>query len=563
MKKPNSTFTVTKDIIAKHSNSDISPYIRDAINYYFDLKLERHKLIFAPELELFIKPSKHCQISVRLSDKGIKKIKRISKRYHTTLSDTIDNMLKLYEIAKEYGFSNEAVIKMNKRVRINPSPIERIKITEDILLDKPFSVKVRSPKGNGIQAIKGKDLYRSIEYALDSIYLSAEELKSMLDAFDTEYNYPYGNTIETRITTQQMNKLNRLKVQIAAILSKKENLSDVLRYCVVYYKKNHFSEKPKCKPVAFTVLGSKTDKCFDTMFENALSICDDKIVVIEVCGGCCGVLPMYYNRNVKAYILNELDSKRRDLIAKIKSDPYDLINGCQQIHVLVSSSIYMDFTSKKSTIDAIETFLKLNHCMEEAITLFRHCTNSQSKLSISEYLQKFQERYNNTTALHNYIYNAVITGYNLLDLIEYYKDNTNVLFIIDPPYYLTNDCYKSNCPDMHFHKELAELLRKIKGRFILCLRINASRANNSKDNELIDRVLYEFYNMAYGSGKFYMYCDDFDNDKLMINFKNVGTLEAVISNYQFDGCEPIAAVLGKYRNKNFSQLFPNAKSISS
>ena len=301
MKKPNSTFTVTKDIITKHGNSDISPYIRDAINYFSKVKC--YKLAFSPE---------------------IKKIKRISKRYDTTLSDTIDNMLKLYEIAKKYGFindKNKPVIKLNKRVSINPSPIKRIKITEDILLDKPFSVKVRSPKVNGIQAIKGKDLYRSIEYAPDSIYLSAEELKSMLDAFDTEYNYPYGNTIETRITTQQMNKLNGLKAQIAAILSKKENLSDLLRYCVVYYKKNYPSKKPKCKPVAFTVPGNKTDKCFDTMFENALSICDDKIIIIEVCGGCCGVLPMYYNRNVKAYILNELDGKRRNLIIKIKSDP--------------------------------------------------------------------------------------------------------------------------------------------------------------------------------------------------------------------------------------------------
>ena len=100
---------------------------------------------------------------------------------------------------------------------------------------------------------------------------------------------------------------------------------------------------------------------------------------------------------------------------------------------------------------------------------------------------------------------------------------------------------------MSFHKELAELLHKIKGNFILCLRINASRANNSKNNRFIDRVLYEFYKASYDNDKFYMYCDDFNNDKLMINFKNSGTLEAVISNYRFTGCESINTVLNRYK----------------
>lgn len=548
MGNKNRSFTLSENIIIKYINSDISANIRDALNCYFNLKPKPDKLIFAPELDLLIKPSKHCQISVRLPNKDIKKIKRISKKYNTTLSDTIDNILKLYEIIKRYGFSDEDVIKMNEKVSLNPSPIERIKITEDFTPDRAIRVKLRLPKGNGTQAITSKDiyLYRSIEYIYDDIYVSAEELKTMLDNFNEKYNSPNSKLVETQITAPQMAKLNKLKVQIAHLLSTKENLSDVLKYCIMYYEENYFSKKPKRKPVAFTIPGNKTDKCFDTMFENALSICNDKITVIEVCAGCCGVLPMYYNPNVKAYILNELDEKRRNLIIKIKSEPYDLINGCQQVYNLINSTTYTDIPCRESTVKVICNFLEENDCMPEAITLFKYCINSQKTLSISKYLEKFHERYSNATALHNYIYNAVITGYNLLDLIEYYKNDPNVIFIIDPPYYLTNGCYKSNYPDMHFHKELAALLHKIKGRFILCLRINASRANNSKNNKFIDRILYEFYNMAYGSDNFYMYCDDFDNDKLMINFKNIGTLEAVISNYDFKGCKPIGAVLSKY-----------------
>lgn len=548
MENKNHSFTLSENIIAKYSTSDISANIRDALNFYFNLKSKPNKLLFAPELNLLIKPSKHCQTSVRVPDDDITKIKRISKLYGANLSATIDNMLKLYEITEEYGFSDEDVIKMNEKVSLDPSPIERIKITEDFTPDRAIRVKLRLPRGNSTQAITSKDiyLYRSIEYVYDDIYVSAEELKTMLDNFNEKYNSPNSKLVETQITAQQMAKLNKLKVQIAHLLSTKENLSDVLKYCIMYYEEYYVSKKPEHKPVAFTIPGNKTDKCFDTMFENALSICNEKIIVIEVCAGCCGVLPMYYNKNVKAYILNELDDDRRKLIIKVKSDPYDLINGCQQVYNLIRSTTYTGIPCKGRTIKVICNYLEENGCMPEAITLFKYCINSQKKLSISEYLEKFHERYSNATALHNYIYNAGITGYNLLDLIEYYKNNPNALFIIDPPYYLTNGCYKSNYPDMHFHKELAALLHKIKGKFILCLRINASRANNSKNNKFIDRVLYEFYKKCYGSGDFYMYCDDFDNDKLMINFKNVGTLEAVISNYDFKGCKPIGTVLSKY-----------------
>lgn len=300
----------------------------------------------------------------------------------------------------------------------------------------------------------------------------------------------------------------------------------------MYYEEKHSSDKNEKKPVAFTVLGSKTYKCFNTMFKNALSICDGKTTVIEVCAGSCGVLPMYYNNNVKAYILNEIYKDRRELIAKIKSDPYDLINGCQQIYNLVSTS----FADPKS-----------NNCMPEAITLFEHCTTSKNEMDISKYLTHFKEKYENADKLHNYIYNSVVTGYDLFDLIKHYKDDPNALFIIDPPYYLTKGSYKNEYPNMKFHKELAELLHKIKGKFILCLRINASRAHNSKNNRLVDRVLYEFYKASYGNEKFYMYCDDFHNDKLMINFNNSGTLEAVISNYKFTGCESIIIVLDRYK----------------
>lgn len=544
------TFTVSKDIITTHGDTDISKYVRKAIKYFLDFKspldLNDYKLLFSPELELLCHPAPHCQVSIRLSDDDIKNIKKISECYEKTLSDTIDNMLKLYKVIKIKRYSDDDVRKLNKRICLNSSQPNCPKITGNIIARKTEKIKLRLPNGNGTQTITSETLCKSIEYAPDNIYLPANEIKPLIQKFNDKYKSSDSEIIEARITKQQMSELNGLKRQISSLLGTKDKLSDVLKYCVMYYEENFLSNNNR-KPVSFTVAGNKTDKCFDTMFQNALNICDDKTIIIEVCAGSCGVLPMYYKNNVKAYILNELDDERRNLITKIKSDPYDLIDGCKQIYNLVNNSTYIRSTSKKSVIESIKTFLKLNKCMPEAITLFEYCIASQRTLSISKYLNRFKEKYGNVNKLRNYIYNSVVTGYDLFDLIEYFKDNPNVIFIIDPPYYLTDKCYSSNYPNMSFHKKLAELLHKIKGKFILCFRINASRANNSKNNRLIDRVLYEFYKASYDNEKFYMYCDDFNNDKLMINFKNSGTLEAVISNYKFTGCEPISIVLNRYK----------------
>lgn len=536
------TFTVSEDILTSHGNTDISKYVRKVIRYFFALKC--YKLIASPEAKLLYNSAPHCQISVRLSDYDFKKIKRISKHYNKTLSDTIDSMLKLYKILTINNiYSPCDVSKLNERISINPPNLDCPKITGDIIAKKTDRIRLRLPKGNGTQTITSQTLSKSIEYVSENVHLSANEIKSLIQKFNDKYTSPDSKIIEARITEYQKAKLDGLQHQISALLKTKVQLSDVLKYSVMYYEENCLSDK-NGKPVVFTVPGNKTDKCFDTMFTNALSECDEKTIVIEVCGGSCGVLPMYYNNNVKAYILNEIDDDRRNLIAKIKTCPYDLISACKQIYNLVSNSIYIN--NNKIDIESIKTFLEINNCMPEAITLFEYCIASQETLSVSKYLNRFKERYENVNKLHNYIYNSVVTGYDLFDLIEYYKDNPNVLFIIDPPYYLTNKCYSSNYPDMNFHKKLAELLYNVKGKFILCFRINASRANNSKDNCLIDKVLYEFYKASYDNEKFYMYCDDFNKDKLMINYKNNGTLEAVISNYNYTNCEPVSRVLSRY-----------------
>lgn len=145
------TFAVSKDIIKAHSNTNISEYVREAIRYSFDLKC--YKLIHSPETELLFNSAKHRPISVRLSSDDLKKIKKISKN----LSDTIDNMLKLYEIIQTKGYSDDDVRKLNERISLkSPPEPDCPKITGDIIAKKTKRIKLRLPKGNGTQTITAK-----------------------------------------------------------------------------------------------------------------------------------------------------------------------------------------------------------------------------------------------------------------------------------------------------------------------------------------------------------------------------------------------------------------------
>lgn len=254
-------------------------------------------------------------------------------------------MLQLYEIIQTKRYSVTEVRKLNERIHLNSSKPDCPKITGDIIAKKTKKIRLRLPNGNDSQTITKETLYKSIEYAPNNIHLSADEIRSLIQKFNDKYKSSASKIIEAKITEQQMTKLNGLNQQIATLLETTEKLSYVLKYCVMYYKKNCLLDNTG-KPVAFTIPGNKTDKCFDTMLTNALSKCNNKTIVIEVCAGSCGVLPMYYNNNVKAYILNELDKDRHNLITKIKSDPYDLISGCQQVYNLVSNSIYISLIGK-------------------------------------------------------------------------------------------------------------------------------------------------------------------------------------------------------------------------
>ena len=235
MKSKCYTFTVSKSILTTHSNTNISQYVKETIKYFLDLKnsldlkssldLNDYKLIFSPETELLFKPAQHCQISVRLSDDDVKTVKKISKHYNKNLSTTIDNMLQMYEIIQTKGYSAYDVLKLNERICLKSSKPDCPKITGDLIAKKTKKIKLRLPNGNNSQTITAETLYKSIEYAPDNIHLSADEIKSMIQKFNDKYKSSNSETIEARITEQQMDKLDRLKTQIASLLKTKNLFS--------------------------------------------------------------------------------------------------------------------------------------------------------------------------------------------------------------------------------------------------------------------------------------------------------------------------------------------------
>lgn len=544
-------------VSASITSSNFSRHVSNVINEF--IENDCLKAAFSSDMEnVCPKPAKTRKTTIYLCremEKNLKKIKNLAQKLSIPYTVAISRMLDIKEYLVQNNIGIENLTKACQKISINSDAYKPKKISEILLPREECSVTLHIPQdcnSKNQQQITKFYLHDSIVYVPETLEIENFNLEKLRKDFKETYSINHKKAIKVNISKDLLDKLHNLIEQMNNIPNRKKtaNLQDVLRYCIQYFKYHNFNFP--YKPSVYDVPGSKIDKCFDNPLRNALSLCDEKTILLETCAGACKLLPFYYINAVKAYILNELDDKRRALIERIKSDPLKLIDECQKIVKCYENSKYKDtYFCKPGNLNTIFEYLKINHYSKEAITLLKFCWGTQSlyKRNVGEYFEKFKERFSNVNKLHDYIFNSIITGYNLLDLIETFKDNPDALFIIDLPYYLTDGNYNKNYPDMLFHETLARLLYQVKGKFILHLRINAARDNNSQNNIILDKLLYEFYNKNYNINKFYMYCDNFKKGDLMIKYRYAGTLEAIISNYNFDGCEKISNVLSAYKAK--------------
>lgn len=177
---------------------------------------------------------------------------------------------------------------------------------------------------------------------------------------------------------------------------------------------------------------------------------------------------------------------------------------------------------------------------------------NRDKISLKRYMELFEKHCKNIFVLHEQLFKAAILNElpkdqrELLHLVVNHSKRKDEFLLIDPPYYLTDNIYNLNQPSYSYHVKLAKLLHKVKGKFCLFLRINASRANNSKDNDAVDDALFSFYRKLYYEKGCFVYCDNFANDELFINYRSNGTYEVMITNFSYTGAYELETVFDKY-----------------
>lgn len=268
----------------------------------------------------------------------------------------------------------------------------------------------------------------------------------------------------------------------------------------------------------------------------------------EVCVGGLGLQPtrlLKHPENV-VWIINDKDSEKENLYTVIRDNPFELETACYEISTIIQSmidnnmvhknDIYLDV--KKSILQQIISNLQAKNYHKEVIAasvmIPKNCHSSRGTTYTVEHQRKaFLKKAENIcpiSALFRSCKLVSITGKDLLAVIKKYMRKKNVVLWIDPPYYLSDGGYPENQPGWKYHNQIYELLIKVKCKFVLFLRIKASRTGKVDiDNEAIDDSLMNFYDNRY-KGKNLYYKD------MPVKQKYGFTEERVITNFAFDGC---------------------------
>lgn len=321
----------------------------------------------------------------------------------------------------------------------------------------------------------------------------------------------------------------------------------------------------KNKPSIMNYPGSKNESHFHTAFNNIFDAVPCTYTIVEPCIGGNGIQPFYY-KNFNKYIISDYDDKVLNIYHCISTKPYDLLRACEGLNdaILSSFKYAYDQVLKKTLYNTIIEFIKEyflhkkdREVSDTVLLIFKKARSTQnlSDIKLSSYMEAFKRNYKNILAIHESIYMADILKHlpqeqrDLLALVKALISYKDILLLIDPPYYLTDKIYNSNSPSYKYHKEFARFLRKTKGYFCLFLRINASRTNNSKDNEVLDDALFAFYKKFYYGRGYYVYCDNYENNEYFINYRSNGTLEVMITNFKYPNAYPLDEIFDKYQQK--------------
>ncbi len=348
-------------------------------------------------------------------------------------------------------------------------------------------------------------------------------------------------------TSQERNEKRSVSIRIPAEL-----------HAVIqgYSGDNNFSEKVELmlatvlyKPISehdfksaklLRVIGNK----FDDRMQNAISHIFSTAnrnwdTSVETCAGGLGI---HVNSNVaEKRIINDDDWCKFNLYRCLKENP------AKVAAIALNMEVSRDFFNELKKKEIIPSKALNYEVAAETLylNLLSHRNGGNTFLNDAN-IDMWHKRLSAIYPVHKQLANTEICEMDLFKILERYRKDQNVLFIVDPPYLDTNHYTgRTVCTeeahgkkfDLKEHKKLAKLLRLAKENngndFIYFCRITATRRKN-KFNQIVstEKELRKNDNhmrgciedLYYGHG-FYYKDVELDN----------GTIERIITSFPFEG----------------------------
>ena len=261
---------------------------------------------------------------------------------------------------------------------------------------------------------------------------------------------------------------------------------------------------------------------------------------VEVCAGALGI---HANFNIaETEIINDDDTYKINLYRQIQKNHRELFIKAMTLEVnrqTFEKVKELERVSKTPDIHGLVRYLFLNlTSYKNKGNTFRNGTNNGS----------YQKQLRSIYSLHERLKKTKILEMDIFKVLDKYMRDDNVLFIVDPPYYLCDDAYKNRRVlkedknhgkrfGLKEHQRLAKMLRKThacyRNDFIFFCRLTATRKKNRKNqiistvNEILERDRHiegTIDDLYRGYGFYYI---DVSLDE--------GTIERIITTFTFDG----------------------------
>lgn len=286
---------------------------------------------------------------------------------------------------------------------------------------------------------------------------------------------------------------------------------------------------------------------------------DDIQTVVEPFMGMCAlttnVLDTLSDRQLNYYV-NDKDNNLFRLYKCIYNNPEKLLRSCKKLVNNLNTKT-VDFKTVKSRhldqnynndYDASADYMYL-----DAVSV-RHDKQTLKYKSTDKQIEYFYKYIDNIRAMHDYLIKAKISHKDALKILQKFIKNEKILYLLDPAYFSSlGYSSKTNGVDEFTydnHKKLISFCKNISSDsiFLLFCRFTSTRNQKKCETdrdvkikelngyfETDDRILRGFYKREFGvetngSKHKFFYKE--------IPFDSKGTIEVIISNYQFDGFEP-------------------------